>query len=94
MTTEGKRAKMQTLASDWRESGMTQQCYARKNNISIHTLRYWLYKKGAIRKSTGSFLQLKSYPVLQEYIIRYPNGVELRIPLGMPLENIRTLLNL
>jgi hypothetical protein len=36
MPAKGKSAKMQTLASGWRGSGMTQESYARKNNISIH----------------------------------------------------------
>jgi hypothetical protein len=41
-----------TLADDFRRSGKTQQDYCTKKNISIHTLRYYLYKKSR-SKSTG-----------------------------------------
>ena len=34
-----------TLADNFRRSGKTQQVYCSENNISIHTLRYYLYKK-------------------------------------------------
>lgn len=40
------------LADDFRRSGKTQQDYCAKKNISIHTLRYYLYKKPR-RKSSG-----------------------------------------
>jgi hypothetical protein len=36
MPANEKSAKMQTLAIGWIGSGMTQESYARKNNISIH----------------------------------------------------------
>lgn len=34
-----------TLTADFRRSGKTQQDYCTENDISIHTLRYFLYKK-------------------------------------------------
>jgi hypothetical protein len=33
------------LAADFRRSGKTQQNYCTEKKISIHTLRYYLYKK-------------------------------------------------
>ena len=43
-----------TLAADFRRSGKTQKDYCTKNNISIHTLRYYLYKKPRRKSSTVS----------------------------------------
>jgi hypothetical protein len=40
MTTPGH-----TLAADFRRSGKTQQDYCTEKNISIHKLRYYLYKE-------------------------------------------------
>ena len=34
-----------TIAADYRRSGKTQQDYCTDKNVSIHTLRYYLYKK-------------------------------------------------
>jgi hypothetical protein len=34
-----------TLTADFRRSGKTQQDYCTEKKISIHTLRYYLYKK-------------------------------------------------
>ena len=94
MSPQEKSTMMQTLANGWRESGMTQFCYASENNISVHTLKYWLYKGRPKSKSSGSFVQLKSLTTAQEYIIRYPNGIELKLPYGTPAEYIRALINL
>jgi DNA-binding transcriptional regulator YiaG len=44
---------MLTLVSQWQESGMTQVKFARENNVSVHTLKYWLYKKKEIRGYSG-----------------------------------------
>jgi hypothetical protein len=42
------------LAADFRRSGKTQQDYCTKNNVSIHTLRYYLYKKPRRKSSAVS----------------------------------------
>jgi hypothetical protein len=44
----------QTLAADFRRSGKTQQDFCTAHNISIHTLRYYLYKKPRREPSTFS----------------------------------------
>jgi hypothetical protein len=38
-------AQANTLAADFRRSGKTQLDYCTEKSISIHTLRYYLYKK-------------------------------------------------
>ena len=80
------------IALQWRTSGMTQIDYARTNNIPIHTLRYWLYKhKGSVSEE-GSFLRLKDLSTVNEIVLRYPGGVELRLPAATPLSVIKQLI--
>ena len=81
-----------SLAQHWKSSGMTQIDYAKSNNIPIHTLRYWLYKhKGSVSEE-GSFLRLKDLSTVNEIVLRYPGGVELRLPAATPLSVIKQLI--
>lgn len=90
-----ERASRENLAKGWLGSGMTQEQYAGEHDLSPHTLRYWLYKKrGTMEKSTGRFIELKDFTAGQEYVIRYGNGVELKIPCNTSLSVIRSLINL
>jgi len=80
------------IALQWRTSGMTQTDYARSNNIPIHTLRYWLYKHKGSVSDEGSFLRLKDLSTVNEIVLRYPGGVELRLPAATPLSVIKQLI--
>lgn len=81
-----------SLAQQWRSSGMTQIDYASSNKISIHTLRYWLYKhKGSVSEE-GSFLRIKDFSTVNEIVLRYPGGVELRLPSATPISVIKQLI--
>ena len=81
-----------SLAHQWRSSGMTQTDYASANKISIHTLRYWLYKHKRSGSEEGSFLRLKDLSTVNEIVLRYPGGVELRLPAATPLSVIKQLI--
>jgi hypothetical protein len=81
-----------SLAHQWRTSGMTQTDYAIANKISIHTLRYWLYKHKAAVSDEGSFLRIKDFSTSNEIVLRYPGGVELRLPSSTPLSVIKQLI--
>lgn len=81
-----------SLAQQWRSSGMTQIDYASSNKISIHTLRYWLYKHKGSVSDEGSFLRIKDFSTVNEIVLRYPGGVELRLPSATPLSVIKQLI--
>jgi len=83
---------MESLAKGWQESGMTQVQYAETNKVSVHTLKYWLYKR-RMEKTTG-FIQISDLYLGQEFVIRYPQGVELKIASTTPITVIRSLINL
>lgn len=94
MTKQEKRTMMITLATQWHESGQSQERFARENNISAHALRYWLYKRKDLTVGAGNFIQLKGITPAYEYILRYPNGVELKLPAQVQVSVIKALINL
>jgi len=83
-----KNIHAQAIASQWFDSGMTQTEYARQNNLSIHSLKYWLYKKEKEKrcKEAGFFVDLKNIPGGNSIIMKYLNGVELQFPAGTPVQ--------
>jgi hypothetical protein len=94
MDTKENASANLSLAQQWKSSGMTQIDYARTNNIPIHTLRYWLYKHKGSVSDEGSFLRLKDLSTVNEIVLRYPGGVELRLPSATPLSVIKQLISL
>jgi hypothetical protein len=92
MSPKKKSAMLSTLADGWQASGMTQAMYAETNNISKHTLRYWLYKRK--RSNAKGFVQIQDLSLGQEFVIHYPNGVEVRISSSTPIPVVRSLITL
>jgi len=91
-----KNIHAQAIASQWFDFGMTQAEYARQNNLSIHSLKYWLYKKEKEMrcKEAGFFVELKNIPGGNNIILKYPNGVELHFPAGTPVQTVKAFINL
>ncbi|TNF45923.1 MAG: hypothetical protein EP310_00880 [Bacteroidetes bacterium] len=94
MTKQEKSAMMISLANRWRDSGVAQEDFARENDITVHTLRYWLYKRKEMKQESGGFLQLSSLTMGNEYMLRYPNGIELKLPVQTPVAIIKSLIAL
>jgi hypothetical protein len=92
MNTKEQTSGNLNLAQQWRSSGMTQTDFASAKQISIHTLRYWLYKRKDSVTDEGSFLRIKDLSTVNEIILRYPGGVELRLPAATPLSVIKQLI--
>jgi len=92
MEKEINRVKMLTLVEQWRSSGMSQAEFARENNLPVHTLRYWLYKRDRSPKSPNGFVHLKVSSVSHDIKLRYPNGVELYLPPGTPVSVVRSFI--
>jgi hypothetical protein len=94
MTKQERSAMMISLAKRWRVSGVVQEDFARENNITVHTLRYWLYKRKDFKQETGAFLQLNGLAMGNEYLLRYPNGIEIKLPVQTPVSIIKSLIAL
>jgi len=94
MSPQEKTSMMMSLVSRWQESGMTQVKYAEANKLSVHTFKYWLYKKRKNKNLSGGFVQINDFRLEQEFILYYPSGVELKISSNTPISVIKSLVNL
>lgn len=101
MQRENKRTMMFKLIEQWRQSGMSQIKFAKSKNIKLRKFCYWIkrYKQSqqdqqepvqqAQSNDTG-FIELSGISS-QNILIRYPNGVEISIPVQLPADYVRTL---
>ena len=93
MSREEKSNLMLSLVEQWQQSGLSQVDFAKGNNIKLFTLRYWIDKSRRMIDSGSSFIQL-SDPVGAPVCLRYPNGVELLLPVDTPVSLIKGLIHL
>ncbi|MBU1627454.1 hypothetical protein KKB18_08815 [bacterium] len=94
----------------WKESGMTQYAFCKKENLSTSTFNYWLRKynkNGASfsieeKQSYNTFIPVEvsrpdasDYPTSTDRIeILYPNGVQMSCPSRMDMKALRTLIGM
>ncbi|RLD22577.1 MAG: hypothetical protein DRI54_08315 [Bacteroidetes bacterium] len=93
MSREEKSNMMLSLVEQWQQSGQSQSGFARENNINVFTLRYWIDKSRQENDGGSSFIQINASggtPVC----LRYPNGVELLLPVNTPVVFIKGLIQL
>ena len=83
---------MLSLVEQWQQSGQSQVEFAGNNNINLFTLRYWINKNRRVGQG-GSFIQI-SDPVGAPICLRYPNGVELLLPVHTPAQLLKGLVQL
>ena len=93
MHKEEKRNQMFSLVEQWQQSGMSQVAFAKANNIKLFTLRYWINKVRQQQNRSQGFIQLNE-PAVADICLRYPNGVELLLPVHAPMSLIKGLINL
>jgi hypothetical protein len=94
MNTDHNSSQVQSIVAGWPDSGMTQVEYAKSNDITIHTLRYWLYNRKKKSVSSPAFIELKNIFKGSGILLRYPNGVELQVPAGSSLQTLKALISL
>jgi len=93
MKKSAHREKMFGLVKKWQSSGLTQIEFANQHDISLHTLKYWIYKLRKQNKNTDGFIRLEQITT-PEICLRYPNGVELLIPAQTPINFLKELLKI
>jgi hypothetical protein len=92
MSREEKSNMMISLAQQWQQSGQSQVAFARENNINVFTLRYWIDKSRHEVQGSSSFIQINA-PGGAPVCLRYPNGVELLLPVNIPVGFIKDLIH-
>ena len=93
MSREEKNNLMLSLVDQWQHSDMSQAEFATTNNINLHTFKYWITKSRQAVGAGSSFIQL-SDATGSVLCLRYPNGVELLLPVHTPVYLIKGLVHL
>ena len=91
MTRTERTALMQSLVNQWKESGLSQAKFAAQHNLTLVKFRYWIHKLKPDTESDSAFIQLNGFAT-QGISLRYPNGVELLLPLQTPVSVLRSLI--
>jgi hypothetical protein len=86
-----QREKMQSLVSRWRDSGLSQAEYARKNELNLQTFRYWISKFRKDEDDAPAFIALDGFAPTQ-ISLHYPN-VELILPAQTPVSVFKGLIH-
>ena len=93
MSREEKNSLMLSLVDQWQHSDMSQAEFANSNNINLHTFKYWITKSRQVDVAGSSFIQLGD-ATGSAICVRYPNGVELLLPVHTPVHLIKGLVQL
>ena len=87
-----QKDKMQAVVSRWRDSGLSQAEYARKNELNLQTFRYWISKLRKDEDDAPAFIALDGFAPTQ-ISLNYPNGVELILPTQTPVKVLKGLIH-
>ncbi len=93
MNLQEKRNKMSAMVDGYKKSGQSQEEYSRIHNIKKTTLSYWVRKHRDKHKDESPFIKIE-YPIHQGIHIRYPNGVEMNLPLHTPVNSLKSLISI
>ena len=91
MRNTSQKERMLEHVALWKSSGQSQAAYARQEGINLHTFRYWVKKDLHGSQPFDGFLRVGQFPVA-EISLRYPNGVELYLPVHTPAKTILELI--
>ena len=90
-----KKEQMYALIREWEQSGLTRDQFCNDHNIRVSTFGYWRtkYLRGENPETDSDFLPV--YPAeINQVEIQYPSGVILRLPAGICVSQIRSLINI
>jgi len=93
MTRHDKRSMMLALVNQWQQSGLSQAEFSRVQNIKTVQLRYWIRKLRQHDFPGSGFIQLSQISS-SGFSIRYPNGVELILPVQVPARYLKMLISI
>ena len=94
---DSHRDQMLSMIKDCLESGQTKSSYYKKLGIPQAVFYYWLrqYRQKLSPEEVFIPVHVKTPEVfLKEIEISYPNGVRLKIPEGIELSQLRSLISL
>ena len=92
MDKKERQKQMQALVEQWQQSDYSQREFARMHQINYHTFRYWIAKLQKTTEAPEDFVELSSPMTDHQLCLRYPNGVELYLPVATPRSIIQELI--
>lgn len=84
---------MAAVVQDWKASGLSQKAYARNHHFNSSSFRYWISKFAGSENCKPAFIQLNNVVPLCIHI-RYPHGIEVTLPMQVPAEYIKSLIQI
>jgi hypothetical protein len=87
------------IMKQWKASGMSQSAYCEANNINYNQFVYQNAKLSARNKCNSKLLPVKvtqpdhAVHVQNNFILHYPSGLKLQIPINAHPDAIKALLN-
>lgn len=88
-----------SIIKQWKASGISQVAYCEANNINYNQFVYQNARLSARAKASSKLLPVKiTHPeqaaiTPNNFILHYPNGLKLHIPVNAHPEAIKTLIN-
>jgi lambda repressor-like predicted transcriptional regulator len=88
------RAQIAALLAGYRESGLTQRAYAARAGVSLSSLVRWLHRGVAGAEAPAEFAAVQLRPEASRMpeagvTIRWPQGVEVELPLSLGEATLR-----
>jgi hypothetical protein len=86
------------IVKRWKKSGLSQTAYCKANNISVNQFTYQQAKLSARTQSSAKLLPVNIVPseiplaAQNNFVLHYPTGIKLHIPINAHPEAIKTLL--
>jgi hypothetical protein len=94
MVSKLKQEQMFELVQLWQQSGESAKSFVAHQGIALSKFLYWRKKfRDQQQPGSGSFIQLHT-GMSADLRLRYPNGVELMLPVNTPAGMIRELISL
>lgn len=96
MTLKERQKQMQEMVLQWETSGKSVTQFITENKINKSTFYYWVakHRKKKNTKSQDSFVQLYPESSTTEMVVRYPNGVEVFLPVNTSAQTLIQLIRL
>lgn len=86
MSRTERAQEMLAHVAAWKNSGKSRKNYCEEHGLSPHTMAYWCAKARSAEVSSGfAPVELVAGGGIE---VRYPNGVRLVLPAGMPMTQV------
>ena len=88
------REEWVSIVSGQQQSGLTNKEYAQQVGVKLCSFMAWKKRlKSEVAESQARLVEV-TFPVQKEaLLLRFPNGVELQIPLSLGNSQLQTILN-